>query len=282
MKPAPLIYKRADDIASAQDMVAKAQGFAKLIAGGQTLGPMINLRLTQPDVLIDVSRIPALRRIEERGGVLHIGAGVRHAEIEDGRVPDVTGGLMRRAARTLAYRAVRNRGTIGGSLAHADPVAEWPTVLSALGASVLIAGRTDKRETSLDRFFVGYLTTILEPDDVLEAVLVPKLPAGSRVGYHKFCRKHGEFAQSLAAVVAGSPGSGPGGSRVVLGSAGSTPLVLASVAAIVAERRWRDGIESEIRRAVVADLAALGKTLDAYDAHLHSTIVVRAVKEAIA
>ena len=97
----------------------------KILAGGQSLGPMLNLRLAQPDLLVDITRIPELKRVEETDDSLSIGACVTHADIEDGRVPDVTGGALRDVARGIAYRAVRNRGTIGGSLAHADPSADW-------------------------------------------------------------------------------------------------------------------------------------------------------------
>ena len=111
-----------------------------MLAGGQTLGPMLNLRLAQPALLVDITRIPELAAVHEDGDAVTIGATVTHAAIEDGRVPDPTGGFLARVARGIAYRAVRTRGTIGGSLAHADPAADWLSCLTALGAEVVIAG----------------------------------------------------------------------------------------------------------------------------------------------
>ena len=121
---------------------------AKVLAGGQTLGPMLNLRLAQPALLVDITRIPELAAVSEDADAVTIGATVTHAAIEDGRVPDPTGGFLARVARGIAYRAVRTRGTIGGSLAHADPAADWLSCLAALGAEVVIAGAGRQRGAS--------------------------------------------------------------------------------------------------------------------------------------
>lgn len=278
MKAAPFEYRRAAAIDEAIGLVAECDGYAKYIAGGQTLGPMINLRLTQPDRVVDVTRIPELRRVAEGGDSIVLGAGIRHAEIEDGKVPDPSAGLMRRAAKGLAYRAVRNRGTIGGSLAHADPVAEWPTIMTALGAQIRIHGRNGSRDVDIGDFLVSHLTTILADDEILEAITIPKLRPGSRTGFHKFCRKSGEFAHSLSAVVLGAGLE----ARVVLGSAAKKPLLMPKVAAAAASARaWREGLANELRAAFDADIAAAGVQLDDYEYHLHATVVARAVREAL-
>ena len=133
MKPARFVMERPRDLAAALSMIADADSATKIMAGGQSLGPMLNLRLVEPDRVIDISGVPELRRIDRTDGSLVIGACVTHADIEDGRVPDVANGMMARVAGGIAYRAVRNRGTIGGSLAHADPAADWVSALSALG-----------------------------------------------------------------------------------------------------------------------------------------------------
>src|SRR6478672_1924478 len=139
MKPVAFDYARPTSVAEAVRMLAGTPG-AKVLAGGQTLGPMLNLRLAQPALLVDVTRIPELAAVSENADAVTIGATVTHAAIEDGRVPDPTGGFLARVARGIAYRAVRTRGTIGGSLAHADPAADWLSCLSVLGAHVVIAG----------------------------------------------------------------------------------------------------------------------------------------------
>jgi carbon-monoxide dehydrogenase medium subunit len=278
MKPAPFTYRRAESLASAINMMA-AGGDAKYIAGGQTLGPMLNLRISQPDLLIDISGLPELRAVHEETSSVRIGAGTRHAEIEDGKIADPSNGLMRRVARTLAYRAVRNRGTIGGSLAHADPVAEWPTVLLALGATLHLEGTAGWRDMPIGQFLIGNLTTAIESSEILTAVSIPRAAVGTRIGYQKFCHKAGEFAQSLAAVALAS---GPSASRIVLGSAAGTPILLPNAAGVAASARtYSDGLGQEIRRAVATDVSALGLALDDDDLHLHGTIVARAVKEAL-
>ncbi|MGZ5810932.1 MAG: FAD binding domain-containing protein [Xanthobacteraceae bacterium] len=278
MKPAPLNYIRADSAARAIELMQSSEGFSKYVAGGQTLGPMINLRLTQPDALIDVSAISKMRQVIEGAGEVRLGAAIRHAEIEDGKTADPSQGLMVRAARTLAHRAVRNRGTIGGSLAHADPVAEWPTIFTALDARIHVTGASGERTVPIGDFLVGYLAPALEEHDIITAISVPRLPNGSRTGFRKFCRKSGEFAHSLAAVVL----AGKQISRVVLGCAIGKPILLPAVAAIAGSAGgWRDGMDKDLRSAVAQDLKAAGAELDDYEAHLHATIVSRAVEEAL-
>ena len=139
MKPAPFDYARPSTLSDAIALL-RSEGSVKLLAGGQSLGPMLNLRLVQPDLLVDIAAVPELLRIETEGDGLLIGACVTHADIEDGRVPDPTGGALPAVAGAIAYRAVRNRGTIGGSLAHADPAADWPLALAALGADGRVLG----------------------------------------------------------------------------------------------------------------------------------------------
>jgi carbon-monoxide dehydrogenase medium subunit len=133
VKPAPFDYTAAASLDEAVSLL-RSDPAAKIMAGGQTLGPMLNLRLVQPALIIDITRIPELVRIEEDDDGISYGACVTHAAIEDGRVPDCTRGALPQVARGIAYRAVRTRGTIGGSLAHADPAADWLSALAAVGA----------------------------------------------------------------------------------------------------------------------------------------------------
>ena len=130
-----------------------------------------------------------------------IGATVTHAAVEDGRVTDPTGGFLARVARGIAYRAVRNRGTIGGSLAHADPAADWLSCLSALGAEVVIAGAAGTRGVTLAGFVRGAMETELAGDELLAAVRIPKFSRAARFGFHKICRKTGEFADAIGVAV---------------------------------------------------------------------------------
>ena len=152
-----------------------------------------------------------------------LGACVTHAAIEDRQVADPSRGLMPRVAATLAYRAIRTRGTIGGSLALADPAAEWPAVLAALDAEVAVCGPGGRRSLKCAEFTTGVFETELAPDEIIENVRIPKLSADARWGYLKLCRKSGEFASALAVAVADRA---RGHCRVVLGAANGPPLVL--------------------------------------------------------
>ena len=145
MKAAAFAYERPSDLKAALALMAETREAAKIIAGGQSLGPMLNLRLVQPELIIDITSLAELKRAERSGDELVIGACVTHGDIEDGRVPAVLDGLLPRVAGSIAYRAVRNRGTIGGSLAHADPAADWPPVLVALESEILVRSRRGAR-----------------------------------------------------------------------------------------------------------------------------------------
>jgi len=153
-----------------------------------------------------------------------LGACITHAAIEDGRVPDPSRGLMRRVASNLAYRAVRNRGTIGGSLSHADPAADWPSALALLGGAAIIQNPKGKREVALERFVTGLFSTALSDDDLLIAVRLNKLSAKARWGYWKFCRKAGEFPQAIGGALH-DPERGI--TRAVIGALRGAPHVIA-------------------------------------------------------
>jgi carbon-monoxide dehydrogenase medium subunit len=227
LKPAPFQYDSAGTIESTGRALSDHEG-AKIIAGGQSLGPMLNLRLARPQVLFDVSTLPELRETRETARGIAIGSAFTHAEIEDGEVEDPTGGWLRAAAANIAHRGVRNRGTLGGSLAHADPAADWVIVMTGLGAYVLLAGPRGLRDVAVDEFIMGPFQTALLPDEVLVAVDVPRPGAGAGWGYWKYMRQVGEFAKASATVLIDE---GAGLSRVALGALGRQPLVLSGAAA---------------------------------------------------
>src|SRR5262249_21636547 len=144
-----------------------------------------------------ITRIPELASVREESDAITIGATVTHAAIEDGRVRDPAGGFLRRVACGIAYRAVRNRGTVGGSLAHADPAADWLSCLCALGAEVTVANASGSRRTGLASFVRGAMETELGADEMVISVSVPKFSSRARFGFHKICRKAGEFADAI-------------------------------------------------------------------------------------
>jgi aerobic carbon-monoxide dehydrogenase medium subunit len=277
MKPARFAMERPRDLAAALSMIAGADGATKILAGGQSLGPMLNLRLVEPDCVIDISGVPELRRIDRADSSLVIGACVTHADIEDGRVPDVADGMMARVAGGIAYRAVRNRGTIGGSLAHADPAADWVSALSALGAEVEIASRArNRRRIAIGEFVLGALDIALAADELVTAVCVPALPSSARWGYVKHCRKVGEFAEAIGAVVI-DPERGCG--RAVIGAVEAAPVVIEDARILFGGAIGPSFAARFDALAADALLAAAGMS-DPVGRHIHVTVLWRAIAQA--
>ncbi len=249
MKAAAFDLARPTDLADAAALLARPG--ASALAGGQSLGPMLNLRLARPALLVPIAHLAALREVSETAVSVTIGACVTHAAIANGGVPDIGLNLLARVAEGIAYRAVRTRGTIGGSLCHADPAADWVTVLTALGAEALT---TNDRTLPLRDFIRGAFRTALHPGELLRAVRIPNLSPAARWGYVKACRKPGEFAHAMAAVLVDR-----GVTRAVIGATGGAPIVL----------------EGEtITRA--PDLPGL----DAVDAHIQRVVLGRAMAQA--
>lgn len=276
MKPSAFAWERPGSLAALLARLAEAPASVKLIAGGQSLGPMLNLRLVEPDLVIDITGVPELREARVEGETLVLGACVTHADIEDGRVPDLSGGALQRVAAAIAYRPVRNRGTIGGSLVHADPAADWVSALTALGAEVEIAGRNRRRTLPVERFVTGALEVALGAGEILVAVRVPSLPAGAAWGYVKHCAKIGEFAHAIGAVRL-EPGTGRG--RVVIGAVEGAPVLLADARPLFGGRIGADFVERFDTRAADATLRDAGMA-DAVERHIHVTVLARAVAAA--
>ncbi|MPZ38275.1 MAG: carbon monoxide dehydrogenase [Rhizobiales bacterium] len=273
MKSAPFDYVRPRTVAEASALLAQAGVNAAAIAGGQSLVPMLNLRVAQVDLLVDLSRLDELKAVGETSENLQIGALTTHAAIEDGMIPDPFGGLMRRVASTISYRAVRNYGTIGGSIALADPAADWTGCLIALGAVVRIGGRNGAREQAVEDFVQGTYSTSLGPGEVILGFDVPRSDAPLRCGFAKVARKSGAFANSIAYVVV----QGRGGLvTVVLAAAAPRPIVLAGAA-----RHLASGVDSEdaLRAAVADDLKTYLPDADPYETRLHISTVVRAARD---
>ena len=264
MKPVPFDYIRARSAAHAVESLAAAEGFAKAIAGGQSLGPMLNLRLVEPDLLVDVRTCADLRGCRDDGDAIVYGAAVTHAEIEDGAVPDPCHGWLAAAARRIAYRAVRNRGTIGGSIAHADPAADWLVVLLALGAGVVVLGPGGARTIALGEFLTGPFATALGADEVVAGIRVAKRSARVRYGYRKLAIKTGEFATAFC-VALDDPERGE--SRAVLGAIERPPIVLDDPSSV------SDTASAEV---FVSERVA---GLDAAATRLHAVTLRRAVRD---
>src|SRR5271170_2603333 len=248
MKAPAFDYVRPQSLSEAVGLLTAGGSEARVIAGGQSLVAMLNLRIAVPRLLIDIARLPELSAVAADDDSVTLGAGVTHAAIEDGMAPDPSRGLMPRAAAGLAYRAIRNRGTIGGSLALSDPAAEWPAVLVALDAEAVLCGPAGRRSLKCSEFTTGIFETELADDEIIEGIRIAKLSADARWGYLKLCRKSGEFASGLAVAVADRV---RGHCRIVLGAANGAPLLLGAASQVLAGNRREP---QALRGAINADL----------------------------
>ncbi len=222
MKPAAFEFDQPESLEQLQAIHSQRSG-ARIMAGGQSLGPMLNLRLARPSHVVSIAGIGDLIAAQDTADAVIIGACVTHASIADGRVPDIGKAILPAIAEGIAYRAVRNRGTIGGSLCHADPAADWLCTLTALDATVLTVGPAGGRAIALTQFVTGPFRNALHPGEIVQVVRVPKISADARWGYYKACRKPGEFAHAMAAVMI-DPARNL--RRAVIGAVGGAPIVL--------------------------------------------------------
>lgn len=225
MKPAPFTYHAPDTVEEAIGLLDEfSDDDPKVLAGGQSLVPIMNLRLARPGHLIDINRIPGLGEIDHNGTHLTIGALVRHADIEDSAVVETANPLLREVSRQIGYRQIRYRGTVCGSVCHADPVAEWPMIMRLLDARFDIAGPGGVRSVESDEFFVHLFTTALAPDEILTHAHIP-LPKGRwSWGFSEFARKAGDFAVVASAAIIETEDGLVKRASIALAGGGPTPL----------------------------------------------------------
>ena len=273
MKPVRFDYARPTDLATAVALGSRDDVVVKFIAGGQSLGPMLNLRLIQPDLVVDITAIEELKRVEETAESITIGSCVTHADIEDGRVSDVTRGALRSVAAGIAYRAVRNRGTIGGSIVHADPSADWTSALVALGASVVIRGAQQERRVPMAEFMAGVFETDLAAGELVSGIQIPRLSSAARWGYYKICRKTGEFAHAIGVYL-----HDPARSicRAVIGATGGKPIVFADARRLVGGGNSPEAVDVQVARET---MTAQGLS-DPIDQQIHLAALRRAIMRA--
>lgn len=259
-------------------MLRQADGRAKAIAGGQSLGPMLNLRLVQPSVLVDITAVPELTRVEEDEDGVTIGACVTTSDIEDGRVRMEELPILATVAAGIAYRAVRNRGTVGGSICHADPAGDWLPVLCALGAECIIADGRHARRVPVEQFVIGAFEVTLQPGELLQAIRIPRPSRAARCGYYKVCRKAGEFALASGAVLVDSDRNR---FRAVIGATQGRPIVIEDARAIFGGTPQPTGTVQLNDGAAVELLRSAGVTRSA-TLRLHVTALTRAAAQALA
>ena len=285
MKPAPFEYHAPDSAKEAVDLLAELGDGAKVIAGGQSLVPVLAMRLAVFDHLIDIRRIEALRGIEERGDSVWIGAGTTEAEIGRSELIARRLPLLSRATPLIGHFQIRSRGTIGGSLAHADAAAEYPAVALALGATIEALSPRGQRTIPAAEFFTGIWTTALEPDELLTGVSFPAATERQGFAIEEFTRRSGDFAVAGAAVAVGlDPGGRVSQTGIGLFGLGPTALRAAAAEASALGIPASDINSAEIGRAAVADLDAVPSDLHGtagYRKKVGAAMVARAWERAV-
>ena len=276
VKPAPLGYHRAASVAEAVSLLSAYEGAARVIAGGQSLVPMLNMRLMRPDALVDVNDLRELAGVQPARDATTLGALVRYTTIE--RSPLIAGrlGLLPAVVRHIGDRQVRNRGTIGGSLAHGDPTGEIPLACLVLGATVRATGPSGRREIPVAELYQGSYATVLEPDEVLTEVVFPRAPGC--FAFAEQCRRHNDFAVvSVAAVGDRQPDGTWSGIRIGLGGVADQPVLAAAAGTAVSGSRLPDESIAEAGEAAleVADPPSDVRASAEYRRHLVPVYVRR-------
>jgi carbon-monoxide dehydrogenase medium subunit len=254
VKPARFEYHRASSSAEAIELLDTLGEDAKLIAGGQSLVPMMSFRLARPSALVDIGRIPGLDAISVVDGGLRIGALATHAAIESTSDPAVLDGfdVLPRTARFIGHLPIRTRGTLGGSLAHADPAAEWCVLALALDAEVVVAGPSDTRIVPARDLFTGFLSTALEPNEMILEVRFPHRP--TRCSFVEHARRSGDFALVAACARLDLEAGICRTVRIALGGVGPTPVRAVEAEALLAGRAPRSDLRADAARAAAAAL----------------------------
>jgi carbon-monoxide dehydrogenase medium subunit len=297
MKPSSFEYAAPETVGEAVSILeqhegeakllaGQHEGEAKLLAGGQSLIPLLNMRLARPEVLVDLRKLGELDYIRETDGGLTIGAMTSKTALERSALVESRQPLLHAATLLIGHPQIRNRGTIGGSLAQADPAAEYPAVAVALGAELRAVGPDGERTIGADDFFVTYLTTALEPSEVLTQFRVPMLAEGTGWSFGEVARRHGDFAMAGAAITVELDGGRHcSGARIVLFGVGPTPLrVLEAEGVVNGERPDEKLFEQagqKAREAIEEPLSDIHASAE-YRRHLARVLTRRGLAEAVA
>jgi CO/xanthine dehydrogenase FAD-binding subunit len=286
VKPPRFEYVAPTTVAEVVALLAEHGGEAKLLAGGQSLMPLLNMRLARPAVLIDINRVAGLDHIREAGGRLAIGAMTRKRAVEDSALVRSRQPLLHAATRLVAHPQIRNRGTVGGSLAQADPAAEYPAVAVALDAELDAVGPRGRRTIAAADFFVTYLSTALEPAEVLIEARFPVLPERTGWAVTEISRRHGDFAITGVALTVTLDRSGRcAAARVVLFGVGPTPVRARAAEEVLVGAQPGDTVFAEAGRkaseTATEPISDVHASAD-YRRHLAGILTRRGLGEAVA
>ena len=284
MKPAWFDYHAPDNLEEALALLGSAGVDGRVLAGGQSLMPMLNMRIVAPSVLVDINRVEGLDVLEAGPDGLRVGALVRHADLMSHPQVRKTWPLLAEASKQIAHITIRNRGTVCGSISHNDPAAEHPGLLVTLEGSVVVASATGRREIAAEEFFDGIMSTVLEPGEMVVEVRYPQPPAGATFGFAEFARRLGDFAIAGAACQMRIQGSICEAVRLTIIGMGDGPFRAADAEAVLTG----SSIDTEtIAAAAEAVKAAVDPGEDvhassSYRRHLAGVMTQRALKQAAA
>jgi len=283
VKPVSFDYHAPASLEAAVALLQRYGGEAKVLAGGQSLMPLLNFRLSRPAALVDLGRIPGLAYIEEGDGQVRLGAMTRQRTIEFSPVVARRLPLLGEATKWVGHLPIRTRGTIGGSIAHADPSAEYPAVLTALEGEVVASGPKGERVVKAKDLFLTYLTTSLESDEVLSEIRLPVMPVGAGFALEEFARRHGDFAIVAIAALVVRDAARCKQARLATAGAGPVPVRLRAAEEILERDGVTDAaIDAAARRA--AELVSPDSDIHAsadYRRHLTMVLTRRALKRAL-
>jgi aerobic carbon-monoxide dehydrogenase medium subunit len=279
VKPAPFDYVAPRSLEEALHALSSAGPDAKVLAGGQSLVPLLNFRLATPTLLVDLNRVAELAYVSPRERGVAIGAMTRQVTVERDRSLMTAQPLLGEAVTWIGHAAIRSRGTIGGSLAHADPAAELPAVAVCLGAQLSVVGPTGARQVPADEFFRGYLSTALRPDEILTEVWLPPVPAATGQAWLEYARRHGDFALVGVAASITLEHELVGDARIVLTGVGGKPVRAreAEMLLIGARLDERAAAAADLVRSVIEPEADIHASKD-YRARLAAVLTQQAIK----
>jgi carbon-monoxide dehydrogenase medium subunit len=282
VKPPPFEYLAAGSVEDAVAALAGHDGEAKILAGGQSLVPMLNFRLLGPAVLVDINPIAGLDFVEQSNVGLRIGALTRHRTLETSSAVRERFPVLGAAMAYVAHLAIRNRGTIGGSLSHADPAAELPLIACLLDAEIEAVGVMGRRTIAARDFFVGALTTDLQADEIVTEIRLPALPAGTGWGFEEVARRSGDFALAAVAATVSMKGSEIGEARLAVTGAGETPVRIAAAEALLTVQAFDADViaaAADAAKEAAAPSSDLHASAD-YRRHLIGVLARRAIETA--
>lgn len=283
MKAAAFDYVKPKALPEALSLLAEAGEDARLIAGGQTLLATLNMRLSEPSILIDITDISELKGITLQGDHLRIGALVTHTEIEDSELIAKHAPLLKAAAPHIAHRAIRNLGTWGGSLAYGDPAAEWPACSLTLDAIMIIHGPAGERRISAQDFFIDLYTTSLEPDDILVATEIPIASSNQVFYFHELSRRHGDYAVAGLAAVAKKQGDALTDCAFTFFSVGTTPVMALQAQEIINGQAVNQDLIVRAVSAARSEIEAIADITNSAEAkqHLIGVLLERGLKHLV-